>query len=45
MLVEGLDVTEVARLAHRDGVLVEEITERTASLEDAFFGLTGGADR
>ncbi|MFF6966975.1 ATP-binding cassette domain-containing protein [Streptomyces anthocyanicus] len=45
LLVEGLDVTEVARLAHRDGVLVEEITERTASLEDAFFGLTGGADR
>ncbi|MEU8734034.1 ABC transporter ATP-binding protein [Streptomyces sp. CS113] len=45
LLVEGLDVAEVARLAHRDGVLLEEITERTASLEDAFFGLTGGADR
>ncbi|MFD5222225.1 ABC transporter ATP-binding protein [Streptomyces tendae] len=45
LLVEGLDVAEVARLAHRDGVLLEEITERTASLEDAFFGLTGGVDR
>ncbi|MFG3128188.1 ABC transporter ATP-binding protein [Streptomyces tendae] len=45
LLVEGLDVAEVARLAHRDGVLLEEITERTGSLEDAFFGLTGGVDR
>lgn len=45
LLVEGLDVAEVARPAHRDGVLLEEITERTASLEDAFFGLTGGVDR
>lgn len=45
LLVEGLDVTEVARLAHRDDVLLEEIGRRTASLEDVFFGLTGGADR
>ncbi|MFD8429917.1 ABC transporter ATP-binding protein [Streptomyces coelicoflavus] len=45
LLVEGLDAAEVARLAHREGVLLEEIVERTASLEDAFFGLTGGADR
>ncbi|MFI9761379.1 ABC transporter ATP-binding protein [Streptomyces sp. NPDC051963] len=45
MLIEGLDVTEVARLAHRDGILLEEIVQRTASLEDAFLGLTGGADR
>ncbi|MFB7650404.1 MULTISPECIES: ABC transporter ATP-binding protein [unclassified Streptomyces] len=45
LLIEGLDATEVARLAHREGVLLEEIVRRTASLEDAFFGLTGGADR
>ncbi|GGV72700.1 ABC transporter ATP-binding protein [Streptomyces longisporoflavus] len=45
LLVEGLGVAEVARLAHRDGVLLEEIVQRTASLEDAFFGLTGGAER
>ncbi|WP_432081581.1 ABC transporter ATP-binding protein [Streptomyces sp. WAC 04229] len=45
LLIEGLDVTEVARLAHREGILLEEIVQRTASLEDAFFSLTGGADR
>ncbi|MFC1443591.1 ATP-binding cassette domain-containing protein [Streptacidiphilus sp. N1-10] len=45
LLVEGLDVAEVARLAQREGVLLEEILQRTASLEDVFFGLTGGADR
>ncbi|MFG1809515.1 ATP-binding cassette domain-containing protein [Streptomyces sp. NPDC049040] len=45
LLVEGLDVAEVARLAHRDGVLLEEIVQRTTSLEDVFFGLTGGAGR
>ncbi|MDT0320399.1 ABC transporter ATP-binding protein [Streptomyces millisiae] len=43
--VEGLDAAEVARLAHRDGILLEEVVQRTASLEDVFFGLTGGADR
>ncbi|GHC53863.1 ABC transporter ATP-binding protein [Streptomyces flavofungini] len=45
LVIEGLDGAEVARLAHRDGVLLEEIGHRTASLEDVFFGLTGGADR
>ena len=45
LLVEGLDVGEVARLAQREGVLLEEILQRTASLEDVFIGLTGGADR
>lgn len=45
LLIEGLDAAEVARLAHRGGVLLEEIAQRTASLEDVFFGLTGGADR
>ena len=45
LLIEGLDVAEVARLAHREGVLLEEILQRTASLEDVFFGLTGGVDR
>lgn len=45
LLVEGLDAGEVARLAHSSGVLLEEIVQRNASLEDAFFGLTGGADR
>ncbi|MGP4112645.1 ABC transporter ATP-binding protein [Streptomyces sp. 4N509B] len=45
LLVEGLDATEVARLAHHDGVLLEEIVQRTASLEDVFLGLTGGARR
>ncbi|GAA0908506.1 hypothetical protein GCM10009558_011960 [Virgisporangium aurantiacum] len=45
LLVEGLDAAEVARLAHRDGVLLEEVVQRTASLEDVFFDLTGGANR
>ncbi|MFJ6569317.1 ATP-binding cassette domain-containing protein [Streptomyces sp. NPDC091292] len=45
LLVEGLDVAEVARLAHREDVLLEEIVQRTASLEDVFFGLTGGSSR
>jgi ABC-2 type transport system ATP-binding protein len=45
LLVEGLDAAEVARLAHREGVLLEEIVRRTASLEDVFFGLTGGTSR
>lgn len=45
LLVEGLDVAEVARLAHRGGVLLEEIGRRNVSLEDLFLGLTGGADR
>ncbi|MEU5959031.1 ATP-binding cassette domain-containing protein [Streptomyces sp. NPDC047525] len=33
LLVEGLGAAEVARLAHRDGVLLEEIVRRTASLD------------
>ncbi|GAA4726344.1 ATP-binding cassette domain-containing protein [Phytohabitans rumicis] len=45
LLVEGLDVAELARLAHGAGILLEEIAPRTASLEDAFFGLTGGTSR
>ncbi|MEV1011648.1 ATP-binding cassette domain-containing protein [Streptomyces sp. NPDC049881] len=45
LLVEGLDAAEVARLAHRDGLLLEEVVPRTVSLEDVFLGLTGGADR
>lgn len=44
LLVEGLDIAEVARVADRAGVLLDEIGRRTASLEDVFFGLTGGAD-
>ncbi|BCL30899.1 ABC transporter ATP-binding protein [Streptomyces aurantiacus] len=45
LLVEGLEAAEVARLAHREGVLLEEIVRRTASLEDVFFGLTDGTSR
>ncbi|MFE6488979.1 ATP-binding cassette domain-containing protein, partial [Streptomyces sp. NPDC057757] len=45
LLVEGLDAGEIARLAHHGGILLEEIAQRTASLEEAFFGLMGGADR
>ncbi|WP_407565819.1 ABC transporter ATP-binding protein [Streptomyces sp. 184] len=45
LLVEGLDAAEVAQLAHRCGILLEEIARRTASLEDVFFGLTEGAER
>lgn len=45
LLIEGLDIAEVAQLAHRGSVLLEEIVQRTASLEDVFFGLMGGADR
>ncbi|MET7745523.1 ATP-binding cassette domain-containing protein [Streptomyces sp. NPDC005385] len=44
LLVEGLAAAEIARLAHSDGVLLEEVVQRTASLEDVFFGLTGGTD-
>ncbi|MFK0167893.1 ABC transporter ATP-binding protein [Streptomyces sp. NPDC090306] len=45
LLVEGLDAAEVARLARRGGVLLEEIGRRNVSLEDLFLGLTGGAER
>jgi ABC-2 type transport system ATP-binding protein len=42
LLIEGLEATEVARLAQREGILLREITPRTTSLEDVFFDLTGG---
>ncbi|MYV99994.1 ATP-binding cassette domain-containing protein [Streptomyces sp. SID3343] len=42
--VEGLPAGKVAELALRANIPLEEITSRTASLEDVFFDLTGGQD-
>jgi ABC-2 type transport system ATP-binding protein len=42
LLIEGLDAAEVARLAQREHILLQEIASRTVSLEDVFFDLTGG---
>jgi ABC-2 type transport system ATP-binding protein len=41
--IEGLPAGEVAGLALRAHIPLEEITARTASLEDVFFDLTEGA--
>ncbi|MFI1384302.1 ABC transporter ATP-binding protein [Embleya sp. NPDC020886] len=38
--IEALPAAEVARLALRERIPLEEITSRTASLEDVFFDLT-----
>lgn len=40
--IEGLTAAEVAGLALREHIPLEEITSRTASLEDVFFDLTDG---
>ncbi|MFI6583264.1 ABC transporter ATP-binding protein [Embleya sp. NPDC050493] len=40
--IEGLPAAEVARLALREHIPLEEITSRTASLEDVFLDLTEG---
>ncbi|MFF7248560.1 ABC transporter ATP-binding protein [Embleya sp. NPDC008237] len=42
LCVEGLPAAEVARLALREHIPLEEITSRTASLEDVFLDLTKG---
>jgi ABC-2 type transport system ATP-binding protein len=43
LLIEGLDVAEVARLADRERILLHRLAPRTASLEDVFFDLTDGS--
>jgi len=40
--IEGLAASEVARSAHREHILLDEITSRTTSLEDVFLDLTEG---
>ncbi|MET7298272.1 ATP-binding cassette domain-containing protein [Embleya sp. NPDC005575] len=40
--IEGLPAAEIARLALREHIPLEEITSRTASLEDVFLDLTKG---
>ncbi len=43
LVVDGLSAAAVGALAHRHGVLLEQLTTRAASLEEAFLELT--ADR
>ncbi|MBD0670746.1 ABC transporter ATP-binding protein [Streptomyces sp. CBMA156] len=43
VLVEGVEAERVGRIAAGAGLVLEELTTRTDSLEDAFLGLTGGA--
>ncbi|WTW99949.1 ABC transporter ATP-binding protein [Streptomycetaceae bacterium NBC_01309] len=40
--IDGLSAASVAALAHRERILLEEITSHTASLEDVFHDLTEG---
>jgi len=42
LYIEGLPAAEIARLAHREHILLQEITSRTTSLEDVFLDLTEG---
>jgi ABC-2 type transport system ATP-binding protein len=45
LLIEGLNVTEVAQIADRERILLHRLTPRTASLEDVFFDLTDRSAR
>jgi ABC-2 type transport system ATP-binding protein len=40
VLIEGMDATRVGELAHREGVLLQELASDDASLEQVFFSLT-----
>ena len=40
VLIEGMDVTQVGELAHRERVLLQELASDDASLEQVFFSLT-----
>ena len=40
VLIEGMDATRVGELAHREGLLLQELASDDASLEQVFFSLT-----
>ena len=44
LLVAGADAVAVGELAAAHGVVLHELTTRTASLEEAFLSATGAAE-
>lgn len=44
LIVSGSDSTSVGELAHREGIVLHELSNQTASLEQAFLSATGASE-
>ncbi|MGH8827412.1 MAG: ATP-binding cassette domain-containing protein [Jiangellaceae bacterium] len=44
LIVSGSDCTAVGELAHREGIVLHELSNQTASLEQAFLSATGASE-